>query len=544
MNKSKIGIIILLLLLAVGFATVTANLIINNNANISSNPDDFNVFFSNAITEDDSSAVISADKKTITYSTRQLLVPGDKSELIYTVTNESSQYDAEIDMSISFDSAYASYFKITYETFDDTNKTIVDAKSDKDGKITIELLKPVIEDIPIVITITYNANALERSSIAHGIYTVRFNNTGATSGDISTQDIVPGTNTSLLSNQLLRTGYTLAGWSTIENDTKVELYDEEEVLNLTNRGNTIDLYPVWVKTIDNYSYTGNYQEFTAPIDGIYNIQLWGAQGGQGIGGDGGYHVYDGPVGAYTSGNIKLNKDETIYIYVGQKGKRYNTSSNGGWNGGGNSKVGNSGYDGGGGGGATDVRLVSGAWNNADSLRSRLMVAAGGCGLRAGCSGGGLHGYNYSSSLGGSGQNVGATQTSGYAFGIGGPGTGNYQAGSGGGWWGGYQQTTSDYSGSGASSYISGHAGCVAIISSSSNSPKTGCTNGTTDVECSKHYSGKVFTNTVLIDGLGYNWTTERGTTVPVPYPDGTTGTSGLTGNGYARITFISAIKES
>ena len=28
-----------------------------------------------------------------------------------------------------------------------------------------------------------------------------------------------------------------------------------------------------------FSYTGNYQEYVVPKDGIYKIQLWGAQGG-------------------------------------------------------------------------------------------------------------------------------------------------------------------------------------------------------------------------------------------------------------------------
>ena len=45
MNKSiKVGIIALFVLLSVGFAAVAANLIVNGNANIASNPNDFNAY--------------------------------------------------------------------------------------------------------------------------------------------------------------------------------------------------------------------------------------------------------------------------------------------------------------------------------------------------------------------------------------------------------------------------------------------------------------------------------------------------------------------
>nr|MCR5223931.1 hypothetical protein [Bacilli bacterium] len=72
MNNGRIGLIILLLLLAVGFASVTTNLIINNNVNISAKTDDFSVVFKSANTEEESTATISEDKKVITYITKEL----------------------------------------------------------------------------------------------------------------------------------------------------------------------------------------------------------------------------------------------------------------------------------------------------------------------------------------------------------------------------------------------------------------------------------------------------------------------------------------
>ena len=61
----------------------------------------------------------------------------------------------------------------------------------------------------------------------------------------------------------------------------------------------------------------------------------------------------------------------------------------------------------------------------------------------------------------------------------------------------------------------------------------------TDIECSKHYSGYVFYNSIIIDGAGYQWTTEKGdTVVGMPTHDGTSTMIGNSGNGYAKITYL------
>ena len=81
-----------------------------------------------------------------------------------------------------------------------------------------------------------------------------------------------------------------------------------------------------------------------------------------------------------------------------------------------------------GGGATDIRLASGNWNDFNSLKSRIMVAAGGGGNVSPVTlpgyGGGLTSKTadgaYPESTYGIpyGEVSGATQTSGYSFGIG------------------------------------------------------------------------------------------------------------------------------
>lgn len=106
------------------------------------------------------------------------------------------------------------------------------------------------------------------------------------------------------------------------------------------------------------------------MDGIYKIELWGAQGKP-----------SSNFASYTSGKISLNKNDKLYVYVGGRDA---------YNGGASAKEGDTS------GGATDVRLVSGSWENITSLRSRIMVAAGSANNSHGgygAPGGGVAGYD-------------------------------------------------------------------------------------------------------------------------------------------------------
>ena len=47
-----------------------------------------------------------------------------------------------------------------------------------------------------------------------------------------------------------------------------------------------------------------------------------------------------------------------------------------------------------------------------------------------------------------------------------------------------------------------------------------------------------FTDTVMIDGEGYKWATEKDSYTVMPTHDGTGTMKGNTGNGYAKITYI------
>src|SRR5699024_6619109 len=55
--------------------------------------------------------------------------------------------------------------------------------------------------------------------------------------------------------------------------------DGEEInIQEENIGGILDIQTDRTYDPFNYSYTGTNQTFTAPIDGAYRIQLWGAQG--------------------------------------------------------------------------------------------------------------------------------------------------------------------------------------------------------------------------------------------------------------------------
>ena len=345
-------------------------------------------------------------------------------------------------------------------------------------------------------------------------------------------------------------------------------------------GNMSDkCYIYFDKIVKDYAYTENRLEtgesydFVAPATGNYKIELWGASGGTTETGAA------GGKGAYVSGNLKLEKGLKLYLYIGEGGKTVKKlepiyaiqTFNGGGSGNQNIYTNISS-----GGGATDIRLTNGEWNLFISLKSRIMIAAGGGGgAYWGNIGNGAGGYA-GGLIGGEGKilftaypsggednrildnSTGGTQISGgltnnklYTanglFGIGGSSQGlngpTVGSGGGGGYYGGgagYDQGWSTSAGAGGSSFISGHDGCLAIDKNSLEENinlKSGCTEDSKTIECSIHYSNYKFENTEMIDGLGYKWTIEAGEQTGMPSPSGEI-EMGHDGNGYARITYL------
>lgn len=165
-------------------------------------------------------------------------------------------------------------------------------------------------------------------------------------------------------------------------------------------------------------------------EGFYRIELWGCRGTGASGG----------LGAYTSGLIHLNENDKLYLYVCAK---------------------NSGH-------STEIRVVSGSYNNLESAKTRIMVAAGG-GSGKNAAGGTLYGYTSAMVPLGADVDIN-TSTETYGLKSGNlAGTNNYSKadatiqgdnignviGTNGGGTGYYSSTTSK---SGGTSYIFGYAG--------------------------------------------------------------------------------------
>lgn len=282
----------------------------------------------------------------------------------------------------------------------------------------------------------------------------------------------------------------------------------------------LQLVPITPQT---YNYTGAPQTVTLN-PGIYTFETWGASAPENL--TSGALDEGSGRGAYAKGDIEISEPTTFYVYVGEgafQGVRTTSPTdpasygfNGGAAGGRFDPSWSTGYAGG--GGATDIRLNGGAWDDITGLRSRIIVAGGAAPSRDGGTLSGLLGWAF---LPRGGRGGPGTQTSGGAAGVSASGTGpgvgtfgrggigfiinsscpncNSAYGSGSGYYGGGGGTsascacgssTSTASGGSGSSFISGHPGCDAVTSAGSH---TGQPN---------HYSGLVFTNTVMTQGLG------------------------------------------
>lgn len=296
-------------------------------------------------------------------------------------------------------------------------------------------------------------------------------------------------------NNIVSVSSNNSSWTTIYNNFESE----------TTQGKRINAYVINDNANYLFNYTGSSQSFTAPISGYYKFEAWGASGGN-----------NGGLGGYTSGNVFLNENDSIKVYVGGQGGQsssYSTTTrfNGGYNGGGTARGPQGGQASriwGSGGGATDFRYTG------TSVNDRIMVAGAGGGnysnptVYKGGFGGNLFagsGVNSLSNLSYGGPGTGANQTSGgyhlntsgtaveygqFGSAVTGPEGDNYYSGGGGGYYGG-GNSGHVQSGGGGSSFISGFAGVNAITSASSTSPSNN----------TRHYSGKYFIGGNMISGL-------------------------------------------
>ncbi len=348
-------------------------------------------------------------------------------------------------------------------------------------------------------------------------------------GTSNNQGGIYSSNSTITLKEPTKDNYVFAGWKLVSGDAIVSGN------NITFGLEDASVKALWAQETYEFAYTGSEQTFTAPVSGYYRLEVWGAQGGDSsntstYGGKMGSSSIGG-LGAYSSGNIYLYKNEKIYVVIGGKGSNSQMNEvsvlSGGYNGGGNG--GGSGssftslgcYSGAGGGGATHMATISGILSTFKSHENYLLIVAGG--------GGGAINHNYENSDGGSaggyignsgaylkyttcgvslGIKKGGTQSFGYQIGLGQTGRNAVNVscaqsgagGGGGGFYGGLAQIENldSSSGAGGSGYIGNTLltnkvmycyKCTASSEEATKTISTTCVNETATENCAKKGNG-------------------------------------------------------
>ena len=165
--KRKSMLIVAILLMSIGFAAISTTLIINGNAKVSENNEDFSVIFTAASIDGNNvySTAVDDTKKTITFTTSELKTLGQTSILTYEVTNNSSQYDAEVNVTcVPKEGTTAKYTSIKNKL--DNDAIVVKAKRSVNGTLTVTLDKTSTEEVSEEYTCKLEFNAVERDTIA------------------------------------------------------------------------------------------------------------------------------------------------------------------------------------------------------------------------------------------------------------------------------------------------------------------------------------------------------------------------------------------
>ncbi len=164
--KKKSMLIVAILLMSIGFAAISTTLILNGNANVSENNEDFSVIFTAASIDgkDVYTTAVDDTKKIITFETSELKTLNQTSILTYEVTNNSSNYDANVSVTcVPKEGTTAKYTSIKNKL--DNDATVVKAKETLNGTLTVTLDKVATEEVSEEYTCKLEFNAVERDTL-------------------------------------------------------------------------------------------------------------------------------------------------------------------------------------------------------------------------------------------------------------------------------------------------------------------------------------------------------------------------------------------
>lgn len=230
------------------------------------------------------------------------------------------------------------------------------------------------------------------------------------------------------------------------------------------------IVPQWIDTVYDFPYTGTYAVFKIPADGIYEFEVWGAEGATVTNGS---NTGAGGLGGHAKGYKRMMKGDIIYVFNGGK-PSYVASA--GINGGGygNTYSSSKSY-GAAGGGATSIMTRSGFLGssstgtqstNFKNKDTEILIVAGGGGgggitsagvENKGGDGGGERGEDGSAGdLGGRQISTGSYEYTDFGYAETYSNSSSTYSGGGGGYFGG-QCGNAGQSGAGGSGYVGGVA---------------------------------------------------------------------------------------
>ena len=228
-------VILLLISLSIGFASLTTSQFFNGEVTLLANADDFDVVFTNSETSDNSFSYISPEGTTLTFATKKLIDVGDEAVLHYTVTNNSREFDANVDLNISDESSNS--FNSDYVSIENTVpiKSTIDAKESSEGVLTVKLLKSSDKDMTLDFKLTIDADSVERDILAEDSAD-NFNFEGLEPGLYDENNLLLASWDELVNNYGLD----------VSSDTKIDLPDEKpegfDYLFDKNKISTVDSY--------------------------------------------------------------------------------------------------------------------------------------------------------------------------------------------------------------------------------------------------------------------------------------------------------------
>ena len=164
--EEKSLLIATIILMSIGFAAISTTLIINGSTTISENNDDFDVIFTAASRdgEDVYNSVVDSTKKTLTFETKELKALNQVNLFGYKITNNSSNYDAEVKV-VCGPKANTTTKYTTIKNDLDGKTNVIKAKESMTGTFVIKLIKTATENVTEEYTCILQVNAVERNSL-------------------------------------------------------------------------------------------------------------------------------------------------------------------------------------------------------------------------------------------------------------------------------------------------------------------------------------------------------------------------------------------